>query len=183
MNSASSLSVTTRVLHWSVALLMIGLTLLGYLMVKLELWDLYSLHKSLGVIALLLVIPRAFFRLKKGWPTPVRQYLRYEALGAKFIHWGLLLSTLLIPISGVCYSGAAGRGVALFGWFIIPMNPDLNDPESVIPYSELVRDIAHTVHVYMPYIMLAFLSVHIIGALKHHFLDKDNTLLRMLGRR
>ncbi|HGY1036775.1 TPA: cytochrome b/b6 domain-containing protein [Aeromonas salmonicida subsp. salmonicida] len=46
-----------------------------------------------------------------------------------------------------------------------------------------MRDIAHTVHVYLPYIMLAMLLAHIVGALKHHLLDKDLTLLRMLGRK
>ncbi|MGE6162659.1 cytochrome b [Aeromonas salmonicida] len=181
--SSIPLSLTTRLLHWSVALLMIGLTLLGYLMVKFEIWDLYALHKSLGVIALVLILPLAIIRLGKGWPTPVRQYPVYEALAAKAIHWGLLVSTLFIPVSGLCYSGAAGRGVTLFGWFIIPMNPDINDPANVIPYSESIRDIAHAVHVYLPYIMLALLLVHIVGALKHHLLDKDLTLLRMLGRK
>ncbi|XQW88785.1 hypothetical protein ACOYXV_02075 [Aeromonas veronii] len=48
MNPSTRLSLTTRLLHWSVALLMIGLTLVGYLMVKFEIWDLYALHKSLG---------------------------------------------------------------------------------------------------------------------------------------
>ncbi|HAT05661.1 MAG TPA: cytochrome B, partial [Aeromonas salmonicida] len=67
MNCSTPLSLTTRLLHWSVALLMIGLTLLGYLMVKFEIWDLYALHKSLGVIALILILPRAIIRLGKGW--------------------------------------------------------------------------------------------------------------------
>ncbi|MFQ1896721.1 cytochrome b [Aeromonas veronii] len=183
MNPSTRLSLTTRLLHWSVALLMIGLTLVGYLMVKFEIWDLYTLHKSLGVIALILILPRAILRLVRGWPEPVRQYPVYEALAARAIHWGLLISTLLIPVSGLCYSAAAGRGVAIFGWSIIPMNPDIHDPANVIPLSESVRDIAHTVHIYLPYIMLAFLLVHIVGALKHHLLDKDNTLLRMVGRK
>lgn len=183
MNPSTRLSLTTSLLHWSVALLMIGLTLVGYLMVKFEIWDLYALHKSLGVIALLLSLPRAILRLVKGWPEPVRQYPVYEALAVRAIHWGLLISTLLIPVSGLCYSAAAGRGVAIFGWSIIPMNPDIHDPANVIPFSESVRDIAHTVHIYLPYVMLAFLLVHIVGALKHHLLDKDNTLLRMVGRK
>ncbi|MGL5537941.1 MAG: cytochrome b, partial [Aeromonas veronii] len=73
--------------------------------------------------------------------------------------------------------------VAIFGWSIIPMNQDIHDPANVIPFSESFRDIAHTVHIYLPYIMLAFLLVHIVGALKHHLLDKDNTFLRMVGRK
>ncbi|MGL4479239.1 MAG: cytochrome b [Aeromonas veronii] len=52
-----------------------------------------------------------------------------------------------------------------------------------MPLSESVRDIAHTIHIYLPYVMLAFLLVHIVGALKHYLLDKDNTLLRMVGRK
>ncbi|MGY3953824.1 cytochrome b, partial [Aeromonas salmonicida] len=102
------------------------------------------------------------------------------------VTWGWGNHDLLADLgnnAGLCYSGAAGRGVALFGWFIIPMNPDINDPANVIPYSESIRDIAHTVHVYLPYIMLAMLLAHIVGALKHHLLDKDLTLLRMLGRK
>lgn len=66
MNPSTRLSLTTRLLHWSVALLMIGLTLVGYLMVKFEIWDLYALHKSLGVIALILILPRAILRLVRG---------------------------------------------------------------------------------------------------------------------
>lgn len=66
MNPSTHLSLTTRLLHWSVALLMIGLTLVGYLMVKFEIWDLYALHKSLGVIALILILPAPFSALLKG---------------------------------------------------------------------------------------------------------------------
>ncbi|MGL6599396.1 cytochrome b [Aeromonas veronii] len=66
MNPSTRLSLTTRLLHWSVASLMIGLTLVGYLMVKFEIWDLYALHKSLGVIALILILPRAILCLVKG---------------------------------------------------------------------------------------------------------------------
>ncbi|WP_242798458.1 cytochrome b [Aeromonas hydrophila] len=169
-------------LHWLVALLMIGLTLLGYLMVKFEVWDLYSLHKSMGVIALLIVVPRIIIRLGNRGIVSVRQYSRNEVLAAKMIHLGLLVSTLVIPVSGMLYSGAAGRGVAILGLSIIPMNLDGNDPANVVPYSEALRSAAHAIHIYMPYIMLAFLLIHIVGAVKHHLLDKDGTLLRMLGR-
>ncbi|HEY7773066.1 MAG TPA: cytochrome b [Marinagarivorans sp.] len=169
-------------LHWIVAGAMIGLACAGVLMKYWEVWSLYPIHKSLGILAFVVIITRILWRLKSGWPTPARPYARREQIAAKVTHWVLLITTLLMPLSGMLASGASGHGFGLFGLTLVPTNHSLATPNEVIPYSEQWANIGYAIHTYAGIVLAAALSLHILGALKHHLLDRDQTLLRMLGR-
>jgi cytochrome b561 len=80
------------------------------------------------------------------------------------------------------YSGGSGHGLSLFGWVIVPENPDIENPGNVIAYSETMSQFGETAHEILGYALVVAILLHIIGALKHHLLDKDRTLLRMLGK-
>ena len=80
-------------------------------------------------------------------------------------------------------SGAGGHGFGVFGLELFAPNPDPNNPENVLALNQTLAQLGHTLHLWFGYIMIAAISLHIIGAVKHHVVDKDGTLRRMLGAR
>lgn len=177
-----TLTPSTRLLHWAIALLMIGLLAVGWAMATFELYALYPLHKAIGVLALLLIVPRAVMRLLQGWPQPVGRYGALAHGVALLVHWLLLAGTVLMPLSGIVMSGAGGHGVSVFGWQLIAENPDPANPGDVLPFNAAWAGLGHTVHELAGYVLMAAVLLHVLGALKHHVVDRDRTLLRMLGR-
>jgi cytochrome b561 len=159
-----------------------ALTAVGIYMANTESWALYPLHKSLGIILFLVILLRVGWRAKQGWPTPVGNYQKAEQVLAKITHWILLLGTLAMPITGMLYSGMSGHGFGIFGWTLVAGNHDINSPEQVIPYNESLSMISEQAHELIGYALVIAVTLHIAGACKHHFLDKDRTLLRMLGK-
>ncbi|MFA5985120.1 MAG: cytochrome b [Methylococcaceae bacterium] len=182
MDTVNRLSWVTIVLHWLVAIPMIGLISLGLLMVNLELFDYYGLHKSIGVMLAAVILLRVAWRIRQGWPTPVASYPKAQALLAKAVHWSLIISTVLMPLSGMLFSGASGHGFGVFGLSLVSENLDAAKPGAVIPLSKFWSTVGQTVHEYMGYLLILAIIVHIAGVIKHHYFDKDTTLLRMLGR-
>jgi cytochrome b561 len=182
MDSKTYLSPTTRALHWIVAIGFIGLTALGIYMANKEAWAFYDWHKSLGIVLFGIIIIRAAWRLRQGWPTPLNTQDRLTQSMARFVHWFLLLGTLAMPVTGMLYSAGSGHGFSLFGWVIVPENPDSANPGNVIPYSEPLGRFGETAHEILGYTLVVAILMHIMGALKHHLVDKDRTLLRMLGK-
>ncbi|WP_347985812.1 cytochrome b [Methylomonas sp. AM2-LC] len=176
------LSMTMRSLHWLVALGMIFLTVVGFYMSTYEVWDLYDIHKEVGVIALLIILPRIVLRLKKGWPTPVREYPVLEHKLAVVVHWVLLISTILMPISGFIMSSAGGHGVDVLGFVLFPSNFSSANPSEAIPLNATLAEFAEETHGLLGYVLAATIILHVVGTLKHHYFDKDRTLLRMLGK-
>lgn len=181
MDTPQTLSPVTITLHWIIALTMIALTGIGLYMSTYEFYPLYDWHKTFGVLILLLVLPRLWWRMKNGWPTPVRAYPAHEQRLAHATHWVLIVATVLMPISGMMYSGLGGYGVKVFGWVLIPgnKNPDTGQTE---PFHAGLSALGQGVHEWLGYVLVAAIVLHLAGALKHHLFDKDRTLLRMLGR-
>ncbi|MCF6437495.1 cytochrome b [Pseudoalteromonas sp. MMG022] len=179
MNNNLSLSVTTRAMHWLVGLTMLGLIMVGFYMVNLEVWALYPIHKALGVLALLLILPRAIYRVKRGFPKPVDGVSPSNQKLAHAAHWLLLLGTVLMPVSGMLYSGFGGYGINIFGFHLVAENIV---GDEIVPFNETVFIIAKNAHSLIGYGLSALIVVHIAAAFKHHMVDKDATLSRMLGK-
>ena len=179
----NSLSKITIGLHWIIAIGIIGLLSTGWYMANFELWAIYPWHKAAGVLLLLAIIPRVIWRLLKGWPQPLGDQKPIEQKLAKATHWILLCASLAMPISGMLYSDASGHGVAVLSLEIIPKNPSTENPSDVVPFNETLKSIGWNIHHYLGYTIMLILLLHIAGALKHHFIYKDKTLLRMLGRK
>ncbi|RJE71018.1 cytochrome b [Pseudoalteromonas sp. MSK9-3] len=174
----STLSPLTISLHWLVGLTMIGVIVIGYYMVYWDVGPLYPIHKALGVLALFIILPRVIWRLKKGFPVPASDYPKHEHQLSVIVHWLLLLGTLALPISGMLYSGFGGYGINIFGFELVTRN-ELNG--EVIAFNETIYYSAKLSHSWIAYILTGALVLHIIGAIKHHVVDQDNTLRRMLG--
>lgn len=167
----------TRTIHWSMAALIITLLALGLYMTSYHNHEIYPLHKSLGVIALIALLIRLYWRARYPWVSSMEGSTKEKAV--KFAHLSLLALLTLMPVSGMLLSGAGGYGVNLFGLELIPSSFDENG--KAIPFNAALSTLGYSSHAILAYILIALVGLHIAAALKHHFIDKDKTLVRMVG--
>ncbi len=98
------LSGLTIFLHWIVGITIIALTIVGIYMNENEVFALYPIHKSIGVLIFAVIVIRIYWRFVNGWPQPVRAYKAIEHNLAKIVHWALIIATIIMPISGFIMS-------------------------------------------------------------------------------
>ena len=165
-------------LHWLMALLILGLLVLGTYMSDLPLspqkLELYAWHKWAGVTVFMLVWLRLAWRVAHrppGLPASLSPRMR---LAAHAGHAALYVLMVLIPLSGWLMSSAKGFQTVWFG--VLPL-PDL------LAKDKALGDLLAGVHQVLNLLFVAVLAGHIGAALKHHFVDKDDILTRMLPRR
>ncbi len=163
-------------LHWVMAILIIGLFFLGQYMVELDYYDsLYQIapwwHKSLGLSVFVLLIIRLFWRLKNDTPLSMVNNTAWTVKIAASVHVLFYVLIVIICFSGYFVSTAKGAGVEVFGLFNFP---------SVITLNESQADLVSKVHEIATQILIIFVVIHGLAALKHHFINKDNTLVRIL---
>jgi cytochrome b561 len=182
MDQLKRLSKVTVSLHWIVGIMMICLYCVGFYIAEYDAVELIPLHKSFGLLIIPFVLVRVIWRIKSGWPQAVSQYAKIEQVLAKIVHWALISLTVLMPASGFIFSGASGHGVAFFGIQLVPENPSLVKLGEVVPFNKLVAQFGHEAHEILGTVLLIAIILHVAGALKHHILDKDGTLKRMLGK-
>ena len=181
LDTANRLSYITILLHWLIAITIIGLIALGLYMTNFELYDYYDMHKSIGIILSGIILVRVVWRIKQGWPVPASNNGKNELFLAKITHWLLITSSVLMPITGMISSGATGHGFGIFRLAMLKENIDPFNPEKTIPLSQFWGEVGEIAHEYMGYILILAIVIHIAGALNHHLIYKDSTLLRMLG--
>ena len=166
---------TAKGLHWLMAVLFFGMLGLGFYMQGLPLspdkLKLYSWHKWVGVTVFLLALFRIAWRVTHQPPPLPGSMPRLIQIAAHAGHHMLYMLMFLIPLSGWLMSSAKGFQTVWFG--ILPI-PDL------IEKNKLLGDLLQTVHVSLNYLFIAVLIGHVGAALKHHFIDKDDILTRML---
>ncbi len=181
-DSQSQLAPLTVALHWIVAVLIIGMLALGIYMDETEAHALYPIHKSIGLVALMFIAWRVVWRWRNGWPEPAAGHQPWERGLARVTHWVLIVGMLLFPLSGITMSIAAGAGLPFFGLELVAPNIDPANPQKLIALDEGITKLAAQTHGFLATLFLVLITLHVLGALKHHLLDKDRTLLRMLGR-
>lgn len=181
-SASSTLDKASVLLHWLTGWTIIGLLALGIYMEENEAWHLYDLHKSLGALIFVIALIRVWRRIRQGWPEPVSQYSKLEQTLSKLVHYVLLIGSVLIPLSGIVMSVAGGHGLGVFGLELIAENPDPANPGQSAPLFGPLAGMAHGMHGMASNLVIVALVLHIVGALKHHLIDKDRTLSRMLGR-
>lgn len=181
MDTQQKFSSITIALHWVIALSIIAMLGVGFYMSINEYYPLYDWHKSFGVLIFLVVLVRIWWRVKNGWPVPVRAYPALEHRLAQVTHWVLIVGTVLMPISGMMYSGLGGWGIKVFGWVMVAGNKNPVTGQTA-PIHAGLAELGEFTHEWLGYVLVVAITLHLAGALKHHWLDKDRTLLRMLGR-
>lgn len=181
LDSPHQLSPITVILHWFVGIIMIGLLAMGIYMVQTETFNLYAWHKAIGFLIFFVIVFRVIWRIKNGWLIPVAQYTRTEYFLAKLVDWVFVLGMIILPISGFMQSSLSGHGVNIFGLEIVARNVDPNNIKKILAHNKELELFFHFIHYQFSYIVIGSLGLHILGSLKHHFVDKDSTLKRMLG--
>ena len=167
----------TILIHWLTALVVFGLFGLGLWMVELDYYDSWyrkgpDLHKSIGSLLFIMTLLRLLLRRIEGKPAPLATQSSREHMLAQGAH--RLLYLLLIAVMGFGYliSTADGRAIEVFGWFAVP---------ATIHGIDKQEDIAGVIHLSLAIILISLVVLHALAAIKHHVLDKDRTLKRMLG--
>ena len=173
-NTPHTYGWVAKLFHWVMAALMLGMLALGYYMSDLPKspfkFDLYWWHKSFGTLVLMLVAVRLAWKATNPRVTPVAMP-RWQILTAKSVHLALYLLMFAMPLSGLVMSSAFGFPVSFFGLFTVP---DMVAPDRAL------GSLAAEAHELGMYALFGLITLHVAGAFKHHFIDKDETLRRML---
>ena len=174
INTRERYGLIARFLHWFVFILVAGMLLGGVLIALLPSGGfrtvVVSAHKSTGVVVLLLMIIRLLWRFYNPRPRdlgniPLLKYI------AHVLHIWLYVLLFLQPLSGILMSQAYGYPVTVFGAFKLP--PFIwNSPALGSVWGEIHRTTA--------VVLSVAIAIHAAAALKHHFIDGDRTLMRML---
>jgi cytochrome b561 len=162
-------------LHWLIAAAIACSFGLGLYMADLPVspikLKLYSYHKWLGITILLLVIIRLLWRLTHRAPPAPPGMAPWQRSAAAASHFLLYVLTLIIPISGWMFSSAAGFKVVYLG--LVPL-PDL------VGKDKSLAGQLQFAHEALNWVMAAVVVLHVAAALKHHWVDRDDVLRRML---
>lgn len=177
VNSSKSARYTlpAQVLHWLIALLIVGMFPLGLYMSDLPLSvrkiELYSWHKWVGITVLLLVVLRILWRVTHRPPPLPATISRWQQGAAELMHNLLYVLILFIPLTGWALSSAAGVPVVWWGLWKLP---------SLLPANQALAHLLELVHATLNYTLAALLVAHVGAVVKHNFIDHDGVLSRML---
>ena len=191
----TSYTKTAIVLHWLIAIFIALMFVLGWYMAELpkeapkqmayDLFDLgiytwqvaeevsprtfyFNLHKSLGLTVLALIVFRILWRITHTPPAALSSYKAIEKKVAKATHHSLYLLMLAVPVTGLTMAINSKYGVK---WFGIDVIAGLDNKP--------LRDFFECTHEFVGIVLLVLIGIHLLGALKHKFIDKDDTMSRM----
>lgn len=177
-NTSLTYGLISISVHWLVAIAVITLFVVGVWMVDLGYYDTWYhkapfLHKSAGVLLLAMMLFRLLWRILAPQPQAIATQSRLVQLAAKAGHLLMYFLLFAIMIAGYLISTADGEPIDVFGWFSVP---------ALISGLPDQADIAGLVHKYLAWTLMAVVIGHALAAFKHHFFDKDATLVRMFGK-
>ncbi|MEM7752845.1 MAG: cytochrome b/b6 domain-containing protein [Pseudomonadota bacterium] len=179
-NTPTRYGTVSKTFHWLTAILIVALIPSGIIANGMaydtpealaQKAQLFSIHKTLGVLLFTVALARILWALSQPKPAPLHPDRRGESWLADLVHWLLYGSLVLVPLTGWIHH-AATEGFAPILW---PFGQNL----PFVPESDRLADITASLHIIFERVLVASLLLHIAGALKHHFIDKDVTLKRM----
>ncbi|MCH8684793.1 cytochrome b [Pedomonas mirosovicensis] len=181
----SRYSTVAVILHWLIALSVIALLIAGFWMggairkpeTQAVAFEVFQLHKSLGLTVLALTLARLAWRLGHRPPALPDTMPRWQKTAAHATAWAFYAILLVMPLSGWAIVSTSPFGLptmwfGLFEWpHIAPLAEAANAQQLNATFEE--------VHELLAWGTLGLLFLHVAGALKHHFIDRDNVLVRM----
>ncbi|WP_170414346.1 cytochrome b/b6 domain-containing protein [Ruegeria atlantica] len=191
-NTAQSYGGVSKTFHWLTALLILTALPIGWFANQLahaiedpaipttpedlqQAAQLFSLHKTIGVTVFFVALARILWAISQPKPGLLNAENKPEAFAAETVHWLLYGSLVLVPLTGWIHH-AATEGFAPILW---PFGQNL----PFVPKSPALAEASGGLHFVLMLVLLGALLLHIVGALKHHVIDKDSTLRRMLPGR
>ena len=175
-NTSTRYGLLSRAIHWGSALAVFGLFGLGLWMRSLDYYSEWyqrgpDLHKSIGVLLFAVLLLRLVWRFVSPPPAQPAAFSPLVKLAAHAMHGLLYFGLFAVMVSGYLISTADDRVLDVFGLFSLP---------SLLSF-EQQEDIAGEIHEYGAWALVIFAVLHGLAALKHHFIDRDDTLRRMAG--
>lgn len=163
-------------LHWLMAFAVLALFGLGLYMTDLGYYDpWYNLgpyiHEGVGTLLSVLLLIRVLWVMLNPRPRFDTGMRAWEKSAARLAHWMLYLLMLAVILSGYLITTANGDPLNVFDWFQVP---------ALIEEVERMEDTAGAFHWYLSLALVLLSAVHALAALKHHFIHRDRTLVRML---
>ena len=170
---------TAVLLHWLIALLIVGTVTLGLVMTDIPgispaKLRYFSWHKWAGVTVLFLACARMLWRVRHRPPALPEGMPAWQRRAAHGLHHLLYLLIFAVPLSGYFYTLATGYPVVYFGLFQLPV---------LIAKNKALADTLKPIHYWLNMGMAGLVGLHVLAALKHQFVDRDGTLRRMLPGR
>jgi len=174
-NTHNNFGLIAIFLHWIMAILLIGLVIMGLYMTWIP-WSttklaLFGWHKEYGILALFLVLLRIAWRIQNVLPS-LSSLAPAERIVARTAHWIFYLLMFVIPITGWLITSTAGLPISFFGLFVLP---------NLVPSNQETMVLFQTIHKWLNYALIAIFCLHVTAALKHHFINKDDILRRIIS--
>ncbi len=165
----------TQLFHWGMFFLILGQYTLAYTMLDLppsdKKWTLFGWHEQMGVTLFLLAFLRLWWRELNPVPRDSEKAPRWDALLSKANIWILYILLFSFPLTGFLMTVLGGHPVNYFGLFTIP---------ALMEGPNIYSKVFLTAHIWISYSLYVFVGLHILGALYHQFIVKDDILVRML---
>ena len=174
-NTSTRFGLVSKILHWLIALVMIGLIIIGWYASGLDdetvlYWRMLDLHITFGLGMLVLFLIKVSWMFVSPTPDYVASLASWERISARTVHKLFLLAIVLIPLVGFMYTASDGEPINIYDVIEIP---------DIGQFSKGVRSSLYDIHMYAAYTCAVLIVLHIMAAFKHHFIDMDDTLRRM----
>ena len=167
----------SKLLHWLVAACVLTTVPVAIAMVRVDQGPvqdaLYNLHKSLGVLILILMALRLINRLVVGAPAADPANEPWQRIVSSIVHTSLYVLLLAMPVVGTFANSVYGASTPFFGLFNLP---------PIAAQNEALAKQLFTIHRWAGFLVIALVLMHIGAALHHHFIRRDDVLKRMLPR-
>lgn len=166
---------TAILLHWIVALLLVGVIGLAYLLEAFPeesagFATVIGLHKSIGIAILALSLLRLIWRLFNKPPAMPESTPLWQRVAAHAVMSSLYVLTILTPIVGWAMVSADGQTTSFFGMFDLP---------SLLAESENAAEQLEELHELLANMIIGLVILHVLASLKHQFINRDSLLSRM----
>ncbi|MDO8288157.1 MAG: cytochrome b [Parvibaculum sp.] len=161
-----------KTLHWLIAVLAILMLFGGFTsesIPKEERLAFFQTHSGIGLIILILMLARLIWRRTHPVPALPADLPRWQQIAAKASHHGLYFLIILQPLLGLMISTTSKFNLHAFGLLPLQIAPN-----------EMIHGIGETLHGLNAFLITAIIGLHILAALYHHFIRRDNVLKRML---
>lgn len=175
-NNKQQYGLISKTIHWLSALTIFALFGLGYWMVDLDYYSEWyqrapHWHESIGLLLFVVTIIRISWRYLAITPEVISSHSVIERKLSTFMVVFLYAVLFSVLVSGYLITSADGKSIEVFDWFTVP---------AFVLIADNQEDLAGTVHYYIAYTLIFMAVMHALAALKHHFIDKDSTLKRMI---